>query len=200
MKNWFSALGLFLLKEFDERISFPIRFKVLTSLLAPYLMNCKTILDVGSSDGRLAKRLRDATGCEFTCIDVMPQPNPVIPVIRYGGKKLPFGDKSFDCVMMIDTMHHAEDQGELLREAERVASKFVLIKDHYWKNWFDLIILKISDYIANKPYGVNLQCEYKTLSEWNALFQQHDIEGMERDFFRFTFMDPVGQVIFRLFV
>ena len=55
-------------------------------------------------------------------------------------------------------LHHVkkEDLKTLFKEAIRVSKKYIIIKDHYYKNSLDYLILKIYDYIGNKPYGVNL--------------------------------------------
>jgi len=192
------ALESFFLKKLDEKVLFPARFRMLTNWLAPYLRDCQKILDVGSSDGRLAKCLQAAVGGEFIGVDVLVQPNPAIQVERYDGKRLPFEQKLFDCVMMIDMLHHAENQGELLAEARRVSRKYILIKDHYWKNWLDFQVLKIADYIGNKPYGVNLPYRYKTLEAWEQMFRRHGLKEVKRKVFRFTPIDPTKQVIFKL--
>lgn len=188
----------FFLRILDERVLFPARYRMLTERLAPYLVGCKRILDIGSSDGRLAKCLRDVVGGEFIGVDILVQPNPAIRIEHYDGRHLPFANGSFDCVMFVDVLHHAENPSGLLAEAKRVSSRCILIKDHHWKNWLDFQILKVADYIGNKPYGVDLHYRYKTLEGWEALFCHVGLEEMEREVFRFVPIDPVKQVIFKL--
>ena len=79
-------------------------------------------LDVGSSDGRIARRLSERWGCEVLGVDVELQPNPEIEVVGYEGDKLPFDSESFDLISFIDVIHHIEDQELALREAARVLS------------------------------------------------------------------------------
>jgi len=46
-----------LMRLYGERIIFPIRRKHLVSRIAPYLKGFNKILDLGSSDGRIASQL-----------------------------------------------------------------------------------------------------------------------------------------------
>ncbi|MCX5641813.1 MAG: methyltransferase domain-containing protein [Candidatus Omnitrophica bacterium] len=50
-----------------------------------------------------------------------------IQVLSYDGKKIPFGDKSFDAVTCIEVLEHIEDYENLLLEMVRVARKLVFI-------------------------------------------------------------------------
>jgi len=187
-----------MLRSLNERILFPLRFSYLETRLAPYLAGHRTVLDVGTSCGRLAQRLQNRLGNEFVGVDVTPHPHPVRPSILYDGVTLPFPDDSFDCVMMIDMLHHEEAQGALLAEARRVARQAVFIKDHYWANRLDFQLLKFADFIGNKPYGVALPYRYLTMSGWQALFDagQLKVERMEQ--FRYNWVDICPHVIFEL--
>lgn len=182
----------------NEKILFPIRYQLLSKSLAPYLKGNKRVLDIGSSDGKLAKEIQNKIGGEFIGIDVLIQPVTFIPIEKYDGKILPFKDDTFDCVLISDVLHHAEDQERLLNEAKRVSCKYLVIKDHYWKSKLDFLILKIADYIGNKPYNVSLPYKFLTLQNWKDIFQKNDLRVIEQKKFRFNFFDPVKQIIFKL--
>ena len=49
---------------------------------------------------------------------------------EFDGRTIPFDDGTFDAVTFVDVLHHTDDATVLLREAARVASTAVVIKDH----------------------------------------------------------------------
>lgn len=200
MRELLDRLVCRILKTLDEDFLFPYRFRMLAKRLSTYLYlaGCEIVLDVGSSDGRLAKLIQDRIGGWFMGADVLVQPRTDIPIVEYDGMKLPFEDESFDAVMMIDMLHHAENQEQLLREAKRVSGRYILIKDHYWDRRMDYLLLAMSDYIGNKPYGVNLPYKYLTIASWLRLFERNGLRVVESECFRFTPLDPCKHVIFKL--
>jgi len=186
------------LRLLDEKILFPIRFDYLEDILSPYLAGYGRVLDLGAGCGRLGKRLQDRTGAEFIGVDKFMQQKPAIPIIRYDGRHLPFEDDSFDCVMMIDVLHHDKEHSKLISEASRVSRKGILIKDHYWTNRLDFMVLSIGDCIGNLPYGVESAYNFLSLEQWYKLFADHDLRLKDQRKFRFAAADPTKQVIFKL--
>lgn len=186
------------LRAMNERVFFPYRYDQLTRLLTPHLQDVATVLDVGASCGRLARRLMDATGCSISGIDVHIQPHAKIPVRRYDGRSFPFPDSAFDCVMMVDMLHHTENIEQMLSEACRVSRRYVLIKDHYWETGSDLTALRIADYIGNAPYGISLPYTYLRLDEWANLFHRHGLKPLSWETPRLHPLDPCKHITVRL--
>ena len=187
---------LFLL---DEKILFPIRRRGLVSCLSGYLKDSKEVLDLGSSDGRLANEfLKIYPNIKFLGVDTHVLDKTYIPIMKYDGKNIPYPDNSFDCVMIIDVLHHDLNPEVILREAKRVSRKYVLIKDHYWDTKIDFQVLKFADYIGNAPYGVVLPYNYLKLSSWENLIKDVELKIVERKFFKFSKLEPAKHVVFFL--
>ncbi|MDP6544397.1 MAG: methyltransferase domain-containing protein [Phycisphaerae bacterium] len=127
------------------------------------------ILDVGCGDGHIAKTLADrlGDGCEISGIDVLVRDAPAIPVTRYDGRTMPFGDDSFDTVLLIDVLHHTGDPAALLAEAARVAGGSVIVKDHVCESRLDKWLLSFMDWVGNRPHGVALEYNYLSAAEWD---------------------------------
>ncbi len=119
-------------------------------------------------------------------------------MVQANGKRLPFASGTFDCVMMVDVLHHDSCPRGLLEEAGRIARDRVLIKDHYWTTKLDLAFLRCADYIGNRLYGVKLPYVFLKLESWHSLFKSTGLRIARSSRFRFNAMDPCKHVIFDL--
>jgi SAM-dependent methyltransferase len=177
---------------------FPRRYAFLTEELAPFLRGATSILDVGSSNGRLAQKLTAGLDVRLRGVDVHVQPHAAIDIDEYDGKTLPFADRSFDCVMLIDVLHHAEDPVALLKESTRVAKHHVLVKDHYYENRFDWQVLKWADYFGNDPLGITLPYNYLDRDAWHEAAARCKLRILhEKRFTKYSY-DPCKHVIYQL--
>lgn len=183
----------------NSRWLFPARTNYLNARLAPYLSKSLRILDMGASDGNLADAFQrsgtivsDATvvGC-----DAHIQSESKIPMISYDGRRLPFGDATFDCVMLIDVLHHDLSPAHVLAEAKRVSSHRVLIKDHFWRNRLDFFGLKVMDYIGNNPYGIALPYNYFRIDQWEQHMADLQLDILRQETFRYNIIDPCQHII-----
>jgi len=103
---------------------------------------------------------------------VLPREHTHIPVEIFDGATLPFSDGSFDGVLFSDVLHHTPSALQLLREAHRVSSRFVLIKDHYRKGWAAQRRLMVMDWVGNARFGVALPYLYWTEEQWQRTLQE----------------------------
>lgn len=187
------------LRWLNERVMFPRRYAFLQQELSPFLAGAQSILDVGSSNGRLITQLTAGlAGARVVGVDVHVQPDSIIPIQHYDGLTLPFPSGSFDSVVLIDVLHHADDPPALLAEAARVAKHNVLIKDHFFRNRLDWQILKWADYGGNAPHGIRLPCNYLNRAAWQAAIAGADLCVLtEKPFTRYSY-DPCQHIVFHL--
>jgi len=189
----------FMIRMLDKLFLDLLRTKSLVNELYPSLKNVKTILDVGSSDGlipsELSKKLRKT---KFTGIDVKVPEKTFIKVKKYNGEKIPFPDNSFDCVMLIDVLHHTKNMSVLLKETKRVSKKKVIIKEHYWTNKLNYQILKFTDYITNASYNIPLTYNYLKLNELENLFRDFGFKIKKVKIFKYSFFGINSHVFYEL--
>ncbi len=155
----------------NELITFPAYRRRLAEYVASLCEENARILDVGCNDGRVAwmvQKLKPSVS--FIGVDVQANVPALIERNLYDGRKLPFPDNSFDAVMALDVLHHAEDDLALLEEMKRVTKRYIIIKDHRKFGFFSKLLISFTDYCTNVPYGIKCRFHYNSLEEWNQLF------------------------------
>ncbi len=144
------------------------------------------ILDVGCGDGSLAFEItKQRVGFEFEGVEVVLPSRCRVPIRRYDGVILPFEDQVFDAVLCADMLHHTESPLGMLREACRVAKRYVIVKDHICDTVVDRVILTSMDWLGNVGSGVPLPFRFLSSRQWCDVFaalpyQEADrIEGVQ---------------------
>lgn len=100
-------------------------------------------LDVGAGDQ--AVFFRKEIGRNYESLDIgdgykivtRTERDAISHVYNLEGRPLPFEDKSFECVMCMDTLEHLDDPHQMLGELLRVSSKYVIVS--LPNNWPSLI-------------------------------------------------------------
>ena len=149
------------------------RLRVLSRRMAALIPEDARVLDVGCGDGLLTRRIGDCRrDIEVSGVDVMVRANTHVPVQAFDGQEIPHADGSFDAVMLVDVVHHAEDPVVLLREAARVARSSVLLKDHTLRGNLAGPVLAFMDRTSNHRHGVHSPCNYFTPAQWRAAISE----------------------------
>jgi len=110
--------------------------------LMPMIKPTDRILDVGAGDCRLDVLLQDKVGCEVVPVDVEDFNETDLPLMMFDGKRLPFADASFDAVLLIFVLHHAEDAKAVLAEASRVSRRSVIVFEDVTSNLWDRLVFR----------------------------------------------------------
>jgi SAM-dependent methyltransferase len=142
------------------------------------LLNDETsVLDVGCGEGSVDLLIQNAVpGLSVRGVDVLIWPTARIPVEKFDGHRLPFGNGSFDAVMFVDVLHHTDDPYVLLREAKRVARKAILIKDHTMEGVLAYRTLGFMDWVGNAHHGVALPNNYWSEKQWRTAFTTLELD------------------------
>ena len=151
---------------------FARRARILSAAICNLLPREAAILDVGSGDGTIAHSLMEKrSDLNVEGIDILVRPETKIPVRAFDGRTIPYDDRSFDVVSFIDTLHHADDAEQLLKEAKRVSRNWVIVKDHFAENTWDRATLALMDWVGNAPHGVSLPYNYWSRDRWKRAFK-----------------------------
>lgn len=169
-----------MLSRAHERV-YGRRIRVLAGHLSELLPRGATVLDVGSGDGLLARRVMDARpDLRITGVDVLQRRRSHIPVRLYDGTQLPFPDRAFDAVMMVDVLHHASNQHVLLNETVRVARHALVVKDHVVQGILARPTLAFMDWVGNARHGVPLPYSYWTEAQWQEALASRSLSTAVR--------------------
>ena len=142
------------------------------SKLPAFLDGEKTALDVGCGPTRLSARVAETLNLKIQGTDTWKPEKALVPFRLSKGKRLPFKANSFDSVFLFDVLHHVkgkEDRENLLAECRRVARRSVIIKDHYYSNFFQRQYLKAMDFFANLHVGVSTPFEFISRKKWEQM-------------------------------
>jgi len=166
-KSWAGVLG-----ALHNDFVFERRVGILSDLLASLLPQSARVLDVGCGDGAISFRIKQRRpDIEIRGVEVLPRERTHIPVEVFDGVHIPYENASFNVVMFSDVLHHTNKPELILSEARRVASQYVLIKDHYRNGFAAGMRLRFMDWIGNARFGVALPYNYWSRNEWSANWQ-----------------------------
>lgn len=153
------------------------RVRVLVEHLIPLVPARARLLDVGCGDGRIARALVGARP-DLTVhgVDVLVRDDVLIEVEAFDGERLPAGDDAFDVVLFVDVLHHTDHARTLLREARRVARRWVVVKDHTANGLLAVPTLRFMDRVGNARHGVALPYHYWSEQRWRRVFDEEHLE------------------------
>jgi ubiquinone/menaquinone biosynthesis C-methylase UbiE len=172
MSHWLSLLDpqSRLLNELNTPY-YNRRVWVLSRHLATAIPSRGSVLDVGSGDGQIALALmRLRPDLKVEGVDVVPRPKTLIPVTQYDGNRLPFADRSFDYVTIVDVLHHTVDPSAVMAEAARVARLGVVIKDHLREGMLAHATLTLMDWFGNFGDAVPMPYNFLSRRDWQGEF------------------------------
>jgi SAM-dependent methyltransferase len=161
-----------LVEAHHRRVHLP-RVTRVARALAAQIGSARSLLDVGCGDGTVAKDIGAKIGAERVAgVDIKVRPFVAIEVARYDGTHLPFPDGAFEAVIISDVLHHCHDPAAVLRDALRVASRVVAIKDHFRFGELSNKILLLMDVAGNAGPAVEVRGTYFRPREWIELVRQ----------------------------
>ena len=196
MGNWLAKLDRrsVLLNEFNTWY-YNRRIYVLSRHLAAAIPNRGRVLDLGAGDGQLAHALMKLRpDLKIEGVDVVPRVKTLIPVTQYDGVKLPFEDKSFDYVTIVDVLHHADDPYAVLAEAGRVARQGVVVKDHLREGFLAQATLVFMDWFGNLGDGVPMPYRFFSREEWQGAFFKARLQSVSTSERLGIYLPPVSWV------
>ena len=149
------------------------RTRRITDVFVQLAGKADSLLDVGAGNGAIAAEVARRLGASRVAgVDVLVQPVTQVEVTSYDGERIPFEDKSFEVVTISDVLHHCAKPRDVLGECLRVASRCVLVKDHFRFGPVSNAMLWALDVVGNAEAGVLVRGTYFSPNEWIKMVQQ----------------------------
>ena len=159
------------------------------------IRNGSKVLDVGAGSGVLANAISVKKMAQVVCLDVRKRHALHQPYVVYDGTRMPFKDKTFDCILLHYVLHHIPRPELTLRECRRLCRSRILIAEDeapvapgYFMNiqhtFFNPFV---------KPKDKFTYCSPK---KWKRIFEECglSVEDMESKWW----LGPLKRVIFTL--
>ena len=143
------------------------------------LGSAETILNVGAGTGSYEPADRSVIAVEPSREMIRKRNPAAAAAIQASADRMPFEDKSFDYVTIVDVLHHTDDPTVVLSEAARVARHGVIIKDHLREGFLARETLAFMDWLGNFGDGVPMPYNFLSRSEWQGAFFKSKLQSVE---------------------
>src|SRR4030067_1720022 len=134
------------------------------------------VLDLGCSIGSVScSLLRE--GLNVRSVDVEDVSiYEDIKVDVYDGTTLKYRDKEFESCLLTHVLHHCRDQIAVLKEAQRVSKRVIIIEDVY-RNGFERFLVYLNDILGN--FG-DAGGNYRSEKEWEVVFEYLGLKVLKK--------------------
>jgi len=161
------------------------------------------ILDFGCGSAIVSQTFKDYFKADVLGVDVEDKRVFPIPFKRIGDMEsgqLPFGDLSFDVVLISYVLHHTKNPKAVLKEVQRVAKRIIIYEDlpqglfSRLRCWFHELSYRAFFQKTNYRFS------FKTEKEWKELFNELGLKviAQKRVVSTFKIFDPSYKIIFVL--
>lgn len=131
----------------------------------------QSVLDTGCGNGIVGAMIAERFGCKVTGTDILNYVKTGLPFVPLAdGGALPFGDQSFDVVMLNDMLHHVPSDGQmkLIREALRVGKQVLVYEVEPGA------YVSFTDWLPNKIHQplMRISLSHRSAEAWQAAFKE----------------------------
>ncbi len=178
--GWCGWAVLFFIRNAETGLAglMQLRARQKADLISEYMPSVvkPSILDFGAGEGYVGRELASRLSADVTLADIRDMNRTNLPMIVYDGRRLPFGDNTFDVVLLMYVLHHAADPDVLIAEAQRVCRGRIVVVESIYTNGLQRAVLSVLDRTANYVrskgmiYAWRERLQFGTFESWNERF------------------------------
>lgn len=157
------------MKKFNlSSITSQYRAHLVLSTYRRWFKRNEKVIDVGCGTGVVTSLLKKEFELKIIGCDIKNYLVYDIPFVEIKNGKLPFPNRSYDVILLIDVLHHIEkpEQEQIIAESLRVAKKVFIFE------FEPTLSGKIADIVLNKiHYGdLHVPFTFRYAEDWKQLF------------------------------
>ncbi len=184
------------LEALEER-----RARRIARRLRRFLGAGESVLDMGCGSMLVADEVRKLSDVRVFGLETLRYRRRPLPLALYGGRRAPFRDRSFDCVIINFVLHHCGDGGVgVLEEARRLARKRILLLEDSYDNFLERLTMRMVDRVLNRIENpaIPVPCRFRPSWEWERLFARLGLRLSASKRLRTTPILETRQILFVL--
>lgn len=164
---------------------YKVRRLLAKQLLQQHAFNAKKILDIGCGTGALIKELQQE-GKEIFGVDMSKtalnfcSTQGVKNLFQAQAVQLPFAEKSFDAILMLDVLEHIEDEYKVMAEIKRVLKP----------NGIVIIFVPCFNFLWSNQDDISRHYRRYTMSKLNKLVKSN-FSIIKESYFNFFLFFPI---------
>lgn len=162
--------------------------------------NVLNILNFGSGDGFASNKLRKA-GFIVTDIDVLNLSKTNYQPILFDGKKIPFDNGKFDCVICNFVLHHIDKNllNNIIIELKRVSKNYIIITEDLNNTIIDHFFTSLH-LLLTTNFNSSNNLKMNSYNEWIKIFKLNNLDILYEIFLprNSVYLYPVKRCIFIL--
>ena len=137
------------------------------------------ILDLGAANSCLGQLLEKNYNCHAISLEVTQyQTQNRLPLVIFNGRDIPFKDNSFDIVLILFVLHHAEEPAQVLKEAKRICRRSVIVFEDYIESWHDLLHFRIFHDLLEWYTALAAPQHELNMEQWSQLAKETGFKEM----------------------
>lgn len=156
------------------------RAEIVSNECGIYLRCSRRILDLGCGTGHIAARVRQDYKAEIQGVDVERTHETDVPFRIFDGNRLPFPDRSFDTTLIVYVLHHSMNPAQLLAEAKRVTSEYIIVYEDIYQTTVDKLLLCMYHWLASPLSTLHRRPKFMKEPSWLSLFKSVGLQLIDR--------------------
>jgi len=171
----------------------------LANLVLPFIKEGERVLDLGGRTGDVAKYINDRRKVQITLLDLTDEFSKTnFKIEVYDGKKIPYPNGYFDCVLVFFVLHHSDSPDLTLEEVVRISKNKIIIFEDIFEGKVGFFLTQAWDRLVCFLGGDKGPFNFRSDKQWKKQFKKLRLKIHFSKEVRFPFWRPTNQKLYVL--